>query len=70
MSNVPKKISFINRNVLLVIVFFSEIGIAVGLRPGDIILFNPLYPHCISTKTDDYQDIDVLSVSLCTKKQS
>ena len=32
---------------------FPGIGIAVGLRPGDIILFNPLYPHCISTKTDD-----------------
>lgn len=42
----------------------------MGLRPGDIILFNPLYPQCISTKTDEYQDIDVLSVCLYTKMQS
>ena len=49
---------------------FPGIGIAVGLHPGDIILFNPFYPHCISTKTDDYQDKDVISLSLCTKRQS
>ena len=29
---------------------FPEIGIAVGLRPGDQLLFNPLFYHCVSTK--------------------
>ena len=41
----------------------------MDLRPGDTIIFNPLYPHCISTKTDVYQDIDVVSASLYTKMQ-
>jgi hypothetical protein len=29
---------------------FPEIGIAVGLRPGDQLLFNPRFYHCVSTK--------------------
>lgn len=29
---------------------FPELGIAVGLRPGDQLLFNPLYYHSVSTK--------------------
>ena len=27
-----------------------ELGLAIGLRPGDHLIFNPLYYHCISTK--------------------
>ncbi len=27
-----------------------ELGLAIGLRPGDHLLFNPLFYHCISTK--------------------
>lgn len=29
---------------------FPSLGIAVPLRPGDILIFNPLEPHCISSK--------------------
>ncbi len=29
---------------------FPQIGIAVALRPGDNLIFNPLYYHCASTK--------------------
>jgi hypothetical protein len=29
---------------------FPELGVAVGLRPGDHLIFNPLYYHCVSTK--------------------
>jgi hypothetical protein len=29
---------------------FPELGLSVGLRPGDQLIFNPLYYHCVSTK--------------------
>ena len=29
---------------------FPEFGLAVGLRPGDQLLFNPFYYHSVSTK--------------------
>eukprot|EP00978_Attheya_sp_CCMP212_P026235 scaffold85866_cov55-Attheya_sp.AAC.5 len=34
--------------------FFPTYGFAVGLRPGDIILFNPHVHHCLSEKTEMY----------------
>jgi hypothetical protein len=34
---------------------FAEEGIAVALRPGDMFLFNPLYQHCLSSRTSDYE---------------
>ena len=33
---------------------FAEQGIAVALRPGDMLLFNPQYQHCISSRTSHY----------------
>jgi len=30
---------------------FAEQGIAVALRPGDMLIFNPLYHHCLSSRT-------------------
>ena len=39
---------------------FPEFGYAIGLRPSDILLFNPQVFHCLSGKTDNYQhEIDV-----------
>ena len=32
---------------------FPELGLGIGLRPGDQLIFNPLYYHCISTKNFD-----------------
>jgi hypothetical protein len=29
---------------------FPELGLSIGLRPGDHLIFNPLYYHCVSTK--------------------
>jgi hypothetical protein len=29
-------------------------GVAVGLRPGDILFFNPQYHHCVSGRTYEY----------------
>jgi hypothetical protein len=36
---------------------FPEYGVGVGLRPGDILVFNPCYYHCCGHKLDAYSDI-------------
>jgi hypothetical protein len=46
---------------------FPEQGIAVALRPGDMLLFNPLYQHCLSSRTSFYEKKDVFSLSLYLK---
>ena len=38
---------------------FPEQGIAVALRPGDMLIFNPLYHHCLSPCTTSYKADDV-----------
>ena len=35
---------------------FPTLGISVELRNGDVLLFNPLVPHCISSPTDSQLD--------------
>jgi hypothetical protein len=41
---------------------FPELGIAVGLRPGDVIFFNPHYYHCVSGRTIEY-DTEIVYVT-------
>ena len=43
---------------------FAEQGIAVSLRPGDMLLFNPLYQHCLSSRTSFYKQNDAFCLSL------
>jgi hypothetical protein len=38
---------------------FPTYGFAIGLRPGDIILFNPHVHHCLSEKSAAYAGKDV-----------
>ena len=38
---------------------FPTYGYAVGLRPGDILLFNPHVHHCLSKKTVEFSEYDV-----------
>ena len=38
---------------------FPQFGFAVGLRPGDVLLFNPLIYHCLSMRSEKYKEIDV-----------
>jgi len=38
---------------------FPEYGLAVAMRPGDVLWFNPLHYHCCSQKTQAYDDTDV-----------
>jgi hypothetical protein len=37
---------------------FAEQGIAVTLRLGDMLLFNPVYQHCVSSCTTSYKTSD------------
>jgi hypothetical protein len=46
---------------------FAEQGVAVALRPGDMLLFNPLYQHCISSRTTIYESNDVFCLSMYLK---
>jgi hypothetical protein len=39
---------------------FAEFGLAFAFRPGDCFVFNPLYYHGCSAKTDAYKDEEVL----------
>jgi ectoine hydroxylase-related dioxygenase (phytanoyl-CoA dioxygenase family) len=47
--------------------FFAEQGITVALRPGDMLIFNPKYHHCLSSRTSAYENEDVFSLSLYLK---
>ncbi|CAB9526612.1 unknown protein [Seminavis robusta] len=45
---------------------FPTLGISVALRHGDILLFNPLVPHCISSRCDVTKDEFCISLYLKT----
>jgi hypothetical protein len=49
------KIKYQNDDWIVCYFAFPQIGIAVALRPGDILMCNPQEPHCISLhcKKDD-----------------
>ena len=46
---------------------FGEYGVAVALRPGDILIFNALVYHSISSCTTIANSMNVFSLSLYTK---
>ncbi len=46
---------------------FPEQGIAVALRPGDILFFNPLHHHCLSQRTSEYRNEEVYVTSFYVK---
>jgi hypothetical protein len=45
---------------------FPTKGVSAALRHGDILLFNPLVPHCISSRCDDTRDEFCISLYLKT----
>jgi beta-galactosidase beta subunit len=45
---------------------FPRIGVAVALRPGDFLLFNPREPHSISSRCRREDDIYIISYYLKT----
>jgi hypothetical protein len=46
---------------------FPQIGIVVELQPGDILMFNPLEPHCISLHCNKDDNIHCISSYLNTQ---
>ena len=44
---------------------FPSLGIAMAMRPGNLIIFNPRLPHCISSRCNN--DDTVLSFSMYLK---
>jgi hypothetical protein len=55
-------------NQLVAVYFcFPELNIAIGLRPGDVLYFNPLHHHCVSQRTEDYKDGEIFVTSFYIK---
>jgi hypothetical protein len=48
---------------------FPTLGIAVALKPGDVLLFNPLVPHCVSQRTEYYKSEEVYLTSFYLKNK-
>lgn len=48
---------------------FPEYGVALAIRPGDVLLFNPQHYHCLSEKEVEYagQSDDVYATSFYLK---
>ena len=43
---------------------FPKLGLAIPLRPGDVLFFNPKEEHCISSRCDNKDDIYCMSLYL------
>jgi hypothetical protein len=43
---------------------FPRLGIAIPLRPGDVLFFNPKEPHCISSRSHEEDNVYCLSLYL------
>ena len=46
---------------------FPSLGIAVAMRPGDLIIFDPTLPHCISSRCNNDDRIYCISLYLKTR---
>ena len=46
---------------------FPTCGFAVGLRPGDVLLFNPHVHHCLSAKSLVCDNVEVHVTTFCVK---
>jgi hypothetical protein len=43
---------------------FPRLGVAIPLRPGDVLFFNPNEPHCVSSRARNEDDIYCVSLYL------
>jgi ectoine hydroxylase-related dioxygenase (phytanoyl-CoA dioxygenase family) len=46
---------------------FAEQEVVMALKPGDMLIFNPKYHHCLSSRTSAYENEDVFSLLLYLK---
>ena len=45
---------------------FPTLCVAIPLRPGDYLIFNPLIPHCVSSRCNRTQDVLLVTMYLKT----
>ena len=60
-SDLKKEKNIRNSDIMKYFTFDNKYS--VGLRNGDVLIFNPVIKHCISSKTDKYIDKEVFCVS-------
>ena len=60
------KTSYDLNNDVIMYFCFPTLGIAIPLRPGDYLMFNPLIPHCILSQCKHKDDIICLTMYLKT----
>jgi hypothetical protein len=60
------EIMYQNDDLIISYFAFPQIGIAVALWPGDILMFNPQEPHCISLCCNKDDNIYYISSYLKT----
>jgi hypothetical protein len=60
---------YTNNQEIAVYFLFPSLGVAVALRPGDHLLFNPIYPHHVSQRTPKYKEKDVYLASFYVKNK-
>jgi hypothetical protein len=48
-------------NKVVVYFVFPRLGVAVPIRHGDVLLFNPKEPHCISSRCNPRKDATIIS---------
>ena len=60
-------VSYVINEAIVQYFVFPEIGLSVALRPGDLMLFNPLLYHSLSSKTEYAKELDIYSMSLYLK---
>jgi len=57
---------YVNDDKIICYFAFPRIGVAVALRPGDFLLFNPHEPHSISSLCNREDDMFIISSYLKT----
>lgn len=57
----------LNQDVVKYFTFDYGETVSVALRSGDMLFFNPVVNHCISSKTDEYKDKKVQCMSMYLK---
>jgi hypothetical protein len=70
-SYVPKghsgKYNYAKDLPIAVYFVFPEYNQAIGMRPGDVLFFNPLHYHCLSQRTKEYSNEEIFVTSFYMK---
>jgi hypothetical protein len=61
-----KQTTLLSKESVLQYFCFPTVGVSVAMRNGDILLFNPLIPHCISSRATQKEKVICTSLYLKT----